>query len=138
MDIITPHFQVYAKRRTCRHLMAQIYLRIAYQTDRVERSLEISVPFNAWQPHRSTVKKDATLSAHLHKSIEMMKNKILGAFYILRQSSPEISLHEVVATALEESTPQMYSVYGCFEGLIQRMEKNRGEGSSPANIQNTR
>jgi hypothetical protein len=76
------------------------------------------------------------LTAQLQEKVITMKNKILGAFYILKQSSPEISLQEIVAVALEETKAQVFSVYSCFEGLIQRIEKNKSsDGSSKANVQ---
>jgi hypothetical protein len=136
MDTSTPIFQLYAKRKTAKEKLAFIYLRITYQTDVIDKSTGIFCEYRLWKPESGMIKSNQLLTQQLKDQVEMIKHKILGAFYILRQTAPEISLREIVAVALEGEKSKAYSVFTCFESVIEKMKASNGKGgASQANIQ---
>jgi|SRR5882724_334636 len=135
MDKTLPIFQVYAKRRNVDEESAHIYLRIIYQTDIIDRSTGVLCLYDQWQSQNLSIRENPVLTHQLQEHLGIVKHKIMGAFYILKQSAPEVSLQEIVAVALDEEKARAFSVYTCFEGVIAKMVNAKGNGTTQSNIQ---
>ena len=84
MDQSLPKFQVYAKRKNAKQKKAHIYLRITYKTDALDKSLGIECKFASWLSHTESIKNEPVLTHQLREKLMMIKQKILGDFYILK------------------------------------------------------
>lgn len=136
MDSTTPSFFVYAKRKSSKEKLARIYIRIHYETETMERSTPIVCEYTQWNPSSTMINNDKHLSDQLKLHLEEIRHKIMGAYYILMKNSPEVSLAEIVAVALDDERAKMFSVFTCFNTVIEKLKSAKGrEGASASNIQ---
>lgn len=76
------------------------------------------------------------ISYQVQQKVEELRQKLMGAYYILKQEDTAFSLPELLEVYQGNRKPGALSFVQCFQDLIARMEKVKGgDGNSVTNIQ---
>jgi site-specific recombinase XerD len=131
-----PQFFLFAKRRSSHESSTSIYAKIIYQRKAHEKSMNIICRYDSWDSENMLIKDRPVETNQLKISFEELKQKVMGAYYVLKQQNPDFTLHDIIDLASGSRTPGILSFIQCFQDVITRMEKSKGnEGNSPTNIQ---
>ena len=129
-----PQFFVYPKRKTLTDEEATIYLRITYQFVTIDKSTGIKIPFALWDNKTHRIVNSPVHQNLLTETLDEMKQKLMGAFYLLTSNSAEPTLREMVDFAFAEEGKKTYSLFGVFSDVLLKMEKTNKLKSQQSNI----
>lgn len=131
-----PSFAVFAKRRNSQDPVCQLYVKVTYQGKLHEKSLGYKCMHHDWQPSEIAIKDNPKMTEQVKEALEEIKQKVMGAYYVLIKMNNEVELNDIVRLANGEQASEIFSFAQCFKNLIERMEKMKGkEGNSEANLQ---
>lgn len=131
---IKPQFQVYPKRKSVSDSEATIYLRISYQFVTIDKSMGIRIPFELWESQTHCIKNSPVHQNLLTETLDEMKQKLMGAFYLLTNNKGEPTLREMVDFAFAEEGKKTYSLFGVFSSVLLKMEKHNKLARQKSNI----
>ena len=132
----SPLFLVFAKRRSSKDEYAHLYLRILFRGDIHEKSLGIKCLYSSWNYQTITIEHDPVNTYKLMQEFELLRQKLMGAYHLLMQEDAEFTLSEILDVYSDNRKPGAMSFFQCFNDLINRMERSRGDdGASETNIQ---
>ncbi len=98
--------------------------------------MNVTCPYDKWDSENMLINGHSIETNQLKLSFEELKQKIMGAYYVLLQQNPDFTLHDIIDLASGSRTPGILSFTQCFQDVIKRMEKSKGnEGNSATNIQ---
>lgn len=129
-----PTFSIYPKRKSKNINEATLYCRINYQFSRTDRCLGLQFRFDDWDSKNQIVKDNDYVNKLVTDKFSELKEKIMGAFYLLTQNGASPSLYEIMDLAIGESKSKSYTLFGVFDGLIARMERQIRRPGQKANI----
>ena len=134
-----PQFNLFAKRKNRYETFATIYVKIVYDNDIHEKSMNIICPFVNWDNEKMIIVDYPVETHNLIIAMDELKQKVMGAYYLLLHQNPDFTLRDMVDLAFGNKMPGVLSFTQCFQDIINRMEKSRGnDGNSEANIQKHR
>ena len=84
-----PQFFLFAKRRSSHETFTSIYAKITYQKKVQEKSLNITCPYDNWDRESMIINSYPVETNQLKISFEELKQKVMGAYYVLLQHNPE-------------------------------------------------
>ncbi|MES1181407.1 MAG: site-specific integrase, partial [Flavobacterium sp.] len=123
---------VFAKRKKNQEAVAHLYYRIFLENRIIEKSLKIKCPFDKWDVKSTSILDDQLLTLQLQQKLEVLKQKLQGAYFLIRDNSEEVNLKELVEMANKKEKPKMFSFCKTFEEVIERMEKSCTKGAVSA------
>ncbi len=129
-----PQFFVYPKRKTLSDKEATIYLRISYQFVTIDKSTGIRIPFELWDNKSHAISNNPVHQNLLTERLDEMKQKLMGAYYLLTANSAEPTLREMLDFAFAEEGKKTYSLFGVFSDVLLKMEKNCKLKSQRSNL----
>lgn len=129
-----PVFSLYPKRKHSHLQQATIYLRVTYRFYTLDRSLGLKIQVNQWDPQLHRLKGSSIQQTHLLEKYEEAKEKIMGAYYLLSQSSAETTLREIFDLAFPEETKSTYSLFGVFQNYLINKEKQCTQPRQRSNL----
>lgn len=131
-----PKFWVYAKRKHNSDTIASLYVKIVFEGDTHEKSLGIKCTYDCWKKDEIIIEGFPHETFELKRSLDELKQKLMGAYYLLKQQDADFTLNEMLEVAKGDRKPGALSFCQCFDDVINRMEKLTGnEGYSTTNIQ---
>jgi hypothetical protein len=131
---LIPRIIVFAKRKNKTQKTVNIYCKISWENQNAEKSLGIKCEVQDWDTNTNSIKGKPVITSELKKKVEKLNQKLLGAYYILKDNSEEIHLDELVDMAFNDAKPKAFTFYKAFEDLIGRLEKSK-DSNSKTNIQ---
>ena len=120
---VKPQFFLYPKRKSVTCSEATLYMRISYQFTKVDKSLGIKILYKLWDNQNHRISNSSHHQKQLEETCSELKEKIMGAFYLLSQNKAETTLREVMDLALAENEKKSYSLFGVFNEFLVKMEK---------------
>jgi len=132
--IVKPQFYLFAKRKSRLQNQVWLYMRIMYQSGRVDKSLGIKINYDNWDHQNNRTINNSFLQKQVEEVFSEHKEKIMGNFYQLTQNSIEFTLKELVTTALGSKKQKSISVLNIFNDEILRMEMQLKESRQKSNI----
>lgn len=129
-----PQFLVYPKRKKLSDQEAVIYLRISYQFVTIDKSTGIRILFDLWDSQTHSISNSPVHQNLLTETLDEMKQKLMGAYYLLTSNSAEPTLREMVDFAFAEEGKKTYSLFGVFSNVLLKMEKHNKLDSQKSNI----
>jgi site-specific recombinase XerD len=131
-----PQFLVFAKRKNSQAIESHLYLKISFAKETHEKSLGIKCLYSDWDHEHIRITSDPVSSAKLSQAVELVKQKLMGAYYLLKQEDACFSLQELLDVFSGNRKPGAMSFCQTFRDIIIKMERHKGvEGSSATNIQ---
>lgn len=134
----TPEFMVYPKRKSVSQTQANMYMQFTYQLNKVDKSLGIKIEYHQWDPVTLTINGQQLHNHLLKQKVEEFKQKVMSAYYMLVQNVGEVTLREIINMAFAKEGGKIYSLFGVFQDLILKQEKQLKPGKSNANLQKHR
>lgn len=131
---IQPQFMIYPKRRSSQSSEANMYMRVFYDVNFIEKSLGIKISFDHWNNSIREISGQPMHNCLLKEKTEEFKQKIMGAFYMLSRHDATFTLREIMDNAFNENGVQRFSLIAVFEQTILMLEKQLKPGQSIANI----
>ena len=129
-----PKFMVYPKRKSSRYPDANMYMRISYDVNAVEKSLGVRIDYENWDPGTHQIVSQPLHAAILKQKTDEYQQKIMGAYYMLTKEGAEFTIREIVDNAFGNTGAKLYSLVGVFENAILKMEKLIKPGDGTSNI----
>ncbi len=116
-----PQFAVYPKRKSSSLTEATLYLRISYQFIVIDKSMQIKIPFELWDSQLHRLKGNAFQQKQIDEAFSELKEKVMGAYYLLSQNTADPTLREIMDLAFAEEEKKTYSLFGVFSSLLLKM-----------------
>ncbi len=129
-----PTFLVYPKRKSLTDQEACIYLRISYQFVTIDKSTGIKIPVDLWDSQTHSIKNSPMHQNLLTETVDEMKQKLMGAYYLLTNNNAEPTLREMVDFAFAAEGKKTYSLFGVFSSVLLKMEKQHKLARQKSNI----
>jgi hypothetical protein len=104
-----PQFFLFAKRRSRHEPVTTIYAKITYQKKVHEKSMNITCPYDSWDNENMFIRGCPVETNQLKLSYEELKQKVMGAYYVLQQQNPDFTLHDIIDLASGSRTPGLLS-----------------------------
>jgi site-specific recombinase XerD len=131
-----PQFYLFPKRKNSDALQAKMYVKVSFEGKLHEKSLNVNCPYEQWDSKMQSIQDSPLENFQLKQSFDGFREKVMGAYYMLLRQTPDFILQDILDMAIGSQKPGVFSFIRCFEELITRMEKSKGqEGNSVTNIQ---
>ena len=131
-----PKFMICAKRKHSNDPFAALYVKIVFNDETHERSMGIRCPYNNWQKEKQLIVDFPKETHDLKKAVAELTQKIMGAYYLLKQEDVDFTLSEILEVSNGDRKPGALSFCQSFNDIIARMEKAMDrDGYSKSNVQ---
>lgn len=97
-----PQFMIYPKRRSSQSQEANMYMRVFYDVNFIEKSLGIKINFDQWDNTIHEISGQPMHNFQLKQKAEEFKQKIMGAYHMLSRHGATFTLREIIDNAFNE------------------------------------